>query len=405
MSDSRERQKVRFARRTGWDLGENALTEAVRTAKASGRRILDLSVSNPTRCAFDYSAFDLSKDFAPSANLAYNPDPWGLPAAREAVAAMYAENGVPVPVSRLMLASSTSEAYSHLFRLLADPGDEVLFPAPSYPLFQYLADLSDVSAVPYPLVLSENGWNIDREGFLRALTPRTRAVILVSPNNPTGSFVTEADHAFLAREAEKRGLAILCDEVFADYPLAPRPEALRTLAGREGPLTFVLGGLSKTLAMPQMKLSWILAQGGGAALEGACRRLEMISDTFLSVATPVQNACPGWLLRRGAIQGQVARRLAENLAFLEKTAAAHPGLRVQPCEGGWYAVLEMDGIVDEEGFARSLVEERGVVIHPGFYYDFPEGAHAVLSLLTPAELWREGIAALAGYHADVSLSL
>ncbi|HNX05027.1 MAG TPA: pyridoxal phosphate-dependent aminotransferase [Opitutales bacterium] len=404
MSDTVRNRPVRFARRTRWDLGENVLSAACRAAKASGRKLLDLSVSNPTRCAFDYSGFDLSRDFSSPENHCYNPDPWGLPAAREAISAMYAGAGLSAPVERLMLTSSTSEAYSHLFRLLADPGDEILSPAPSYPLFQYLADVGDVKAVPYALSCGERGWRIDRESLLAALSARTRAVIVVNPNNPTGSYVSADDFAFLCEVAEKRGLAILSDEVFSDYPIAPNPDALRSLAGRDGPLTFVLGGLSKLLAMPQMKLSWILAQGGGAALADACRRLEMISDTFLSVGTPVQNACPLWLPRRAAIQDQISRRIAANMAFLRADLAGKPGLTVLPCEGGWYAVVQMEGVADEDGFATSLLEAHGVVLHPGYYYDFVDGnAHAVLSLLTPEDSWRAGVAALAAHHEAVSV--
>ncbi len=390
-----------FSRRTNWDLGENALTSACRAARESGRKLLDLTVSNPTRCGFDYSAFDPSRDFASAENLKYNPDPLGLPLARKAVRDLYAQAGVAVPEKRLMLSSSTSEAYCHLFRLLCNPGDVVLAPVPSYPLFQFLADVCDVTLSPYRLQREEDGWRIDRKSLLAALSTKTKAMIVVNPNNPTGSFLESDDADFLCRTAEARGLAVICDEVFADYPIAPRATAVRTLAGRDGPLSFILGGLSKFLAMPQMKLAWILAQGAGS--EEAFRRLEMIADTFLSVNAPVQNALPLWMPRREAIQGQVARRIAANMEFLRTELGGKPGLAVPPVEGGWYALVAMDGIADEDGFALSLLEERGVVIHPGYYYDLGEDAFAVLSLLTPEDVWREGVHALAEHHALVSV--
>jgi aspartate/methionine/tyrosine aminotransferase len=401
MMDAGKAKRPVFSRRTNWDLGENVLASACRAARESGKKLLDLTVSNPTRCGFDYGAFDPSLDFASRENLKYNPDPLGLPVARKAVRDLYAQTGVSVPENRLMLSSSTSEAYSHLFRLLCNPADAILAPVPSYPLFQFLADVCDVTLSPYRLQREADGWRIDRASLLKALSSKTRAIIVVSPNNPTGSYLDADDADFLCRTAQARGLAVICDEVFADYPIAPRATAVRTLAGREGPLTFVLGGLSKLLAMPQMKLAWILTQGEGA--EEACRRLEMIADTFLSVNAPVQNALPLWMPRRKEIQGQVGRRIAANMEFLRTELKGKPGIVVPPVEGGWYALVAMDGIADEDGFALNLLEERGVVIHPGYFYELGEDAYAVLSLLTPEDIWREGVRALAEHHALVSV--
>ncbi len=401
MKDAGKAKRPVFSRRTNWDLGENVLASACRAARESNKKLIDLTISNPTRSGFDYSAFDPSHDFASLENLHYNPDPLGLPVARKAVRDLYAQAGVPVPGNRLMLCASTSEAYSHLFRLLCNNGDALLAPVPSYPLFQFLADVCDVTLMPYRLHLETDGWRIDRKSLLAALSAKARAIIVVSPNNPTGSYLDAGDADFLCRTAQERGLALICDEVFADYPIAPRASAVRTLAGREGPLSFVLGGLSKLLAMPQMKLAWILTQGTDA--EEACRRLEMIADTFLSVNAPVQNALPLWMPRREIIQGQVARRIAANMEFLRAELAGKPGLTVPPVEGGWYGLVAMEGIADEDGFALSLLEERGVVIHPGYYYDLGDDAFAVLSLLTPEDLWKDGVRALAEHHALVSV--
>jgi alanine-synthesizing transaminase len=390
---------VHFAQRTGWDFEENELARACRELKAAGVPVTDLTVSNPTKCALDYGALDVGHSFEAREILDYSPDPWGLPGAREAVARFYADMGIAVPVGRIMLTSSTSEGYNYVFRLLCDPEDGVLAPAPSYPLFQFLADVNDVRIASYPLVYEDGAWRIDREGFLAALTNKMRAVIVVSPNNPTGSYLREGDMRFIYEVAAERGLAIICDEVFADYSLEPRSDAVRTLVGRgDGPLTFVLSGLSKILAMPQMKLSWIAIGGAADVVMQASQRLEMIADTFLSVNTPVQTACAAWLAKRSALQGPVLERLRGNLRLAREMAAPCDGLELLHAEGGWYAVVSMDGMKDEDAFAVSLARERHVIAHPGYYYDFAEGAHVVLSLLTEPTAWSKGLDALVQHY-------
>jgi aspartate/methionine/tyrosine aminotransferase len=390
---------LHFARRTAWDMNENDLTRACRELKASGREVLDLTKSNPTKCGFDYSPLAVESSFGAKENLDYTPDPWGLRSAREAVAAFYAVRGTPVSPENILLTSSTSEGYNYLFRLLCDPGDEILAPAPSYPLFQFLADVNDAKISPYKLTYAD-GWKIDRESLVKAAKKNTRAIVLVNPNNPTGSYIREDDYAFIRDFAEANGIALICDEVFADYALDLLPDAKRTLIGEDGPATFVLSGLSKILALPQMKLSWIVLQGGGNAAAEIRGRLEMIADTFLSVNAPVENAAPLWLPKCDSVQTPIKARLAANLALLKETAAATPGLSALRAEGGWYGILAMDGIVDEDAFAVNLAKDRGVIVHPGFYYDFDEGEHAVFSLLTEPDIWARALKTFAQYYTD-----
>lgn len=395
-------KRVHFARRTGWDFAENELTKACRELKESQISLCDLTKSNPTKCGFDYSALSVETSFSARENLDYSPDPWGLSVAREAVAGFYAAKGLTVPVRDIMLTSSTSEGYNYLFRLLCDPGDEILAPAPSYPLFQFLADVNDAKIVPYKLYY-DDGWRIDRESLANAAGKNTRAIVVVNPNNPTGSYIREDDWAFLRDFAAKNGLVIICDEVFADYELDILPDAKRTLVGEDGPLTFVLSGLSKILALPQMKLSWIILQGSREEVETARERLEMIADTFLSVNAPVQNACASWLARAGQVQSPILSRLRDNLRLLKETAAATPGLKALRSEGGWYGILAMDGVIDEEAFIVNLVKETHVIAHPGFYYDIEDGEHAVFSLLTEPEEWKHGLNLFRQYYTDCRL--
>jgi alanine-synthesizing transaminase len=395
-------ESIHFARRTKWDFNENGLTRACRELKASGIALDDMTKSNPTKCGFDYSSLGVESSFGAKENLDYSPDPWGLTRAREAVAKFYAGKGLAAPVDNIMLTSSTSEGYNYLFRLLCDPGDEILAPAPSYPLFQFLADVNDAKISPYKLVYND-GWRIDRDALRLATNGKTRAIVLVNPNNPTGSYIREADYAFIREFAAKHGLAIICDEVFADYDLDILPDAKRTLVGQDGPLTFVLSGLSKILALPQMKLSWIVIQGGGKDAPTVRQRLEMIADTFLSVNAPVQNACPAWLEKCRTVQGPIVTRLRDNLRLLKETAAATPGLAALRSEGGWYGILAMDGIIDEDAFIVNLAKERHVVAHPGYYYDFDDGEHAVFSLLTEPSVWARGLKAFAQYYTDCRL--
>ncbi len=366
-----------FADRTSWDLTPNEFSKRRQILEKQGVRILDLTESNPTRVGIRYPA-GLLAPLADASALTYDPHPRGWFPAREAVASLFAAKGVPLSPDQIILTASTSEAYSHLFRLLANPGDEILMPRPSYPLFDYLADLNDVRAVSYHLRLDES-----------ALTPLTRAVVAVHPNNPTGSCVSSSELARISALCRQRDLALIADEVFAEYRFSPS-DAPATLLGAEAPLVFALGGLSKFLGLPQMKLAWIACAGSPERVEQALARLEVIADTYLSANMPVQRAFPGWLKFAPDIQGQIRSRLEENLRFLTKTAE-EGSCRLLPAQGGWSAVVRVPDLPDEESMILDLLEQDGVVVYPGYFFDFSDPGFLVLSLLPSPELFREGV--------------
>jgi len=372
-----------FSSRLQWDSQPNPLSILLAEKRRSGAAILDLTESNPTRAGLEYPGGELLAALADSRSLLYDPDTRGLLAAREAVSGYYAQRGVEAPASRILLTASTSEAYSYLFKLLADPGDEILVPRPSYPLFDYLAAMESVRVVQYPLRY-DGVWHIDFDALAGAITPRTRAIVVVNPNNPTGSYLKRNEWERL----QTLGLPILSDEVFSDFAFVPGSMRVATLAGQSNALTFSMSGLSKIAGLPQMKLGWIVAGGPGhaAALEG----LEWIADTFLSVATPVQWALPRTLAASAAVQGQIRQRTRANLEHLLACAAGTP-CRCLNTEGGWYAILEMPRIRTEEEWALGLLADSDVLVQPGFFYDFEAEAFLVLSLLTPPAIFAEGV--------------
>jgi aspartate/methionine/tyrosine aminotransferase len=385
----------RFSSRTSWDAGESSYAAAVREARASGGRLYDLTVSNPTRCGFAYDAEALLKPLADARALVYDPDPRGMVSAREAVAGYYAGRGAEVPVDDLVLATSTSESYSFLFRLLCDPGDEVLVAQPSYPLFDFLADLDDVRLRPYPLFY-DHGWSIDFAELERAVTLRTRAIVVVHPNNPTGHWTGAREREALEALCARHGLTLIVDEVFLDYSLNNGPlreSAAGSFAcGAHPVLTFVLSGLSKIAGLPQMKAAWIATLGPDRARAEALGRLEIVADTFLSMNAPVQLAMPSWLAGVGAMQAQIQARARGNLAMLQRIAEAAPGrLQVLEVDAGWSAVVGLPECVGEVDCAERLVRERGVVVHPGAFYGMAERNRLVVSLIGAAGDFEVGI--------------
>ena len=382
-----------FAARTDWDLTPTRLAAALAARRAAGRPILDLTESNPTRCGLTFDADALLGALAHPEGLRYDPAPLGLPRARAAVADYYAAKGVALAPDRICLTASTSEAYGFLFRLLADPGDEVLVPSPSYPLFDFLAGLNDVRLVPYPLVY-EGRWRIALDAVRGAAGPRARALVVVHPNNPTGSFLRPDERDALVGLCRDRGLALIPDEVFADYAFEPAGDRVATLAGTAGAPTFVLSGVSKVVALPQLKLAWIAASGPQDLARAALARLEVIADTYLSVGTPVQRALPALLAGRAEIQGRVLARLRANRKALGDWLAARGPVEALQAEGGWYAVLRLRGVRDEEAWAVDLLEKDGVVVHPGYLFDFAEAGHMVVSLLPAKDVFAEGIGRL-----------
>jgi aspartate/methionine/tyrosine aminotransferase len=364
-----------FSFRLAWNTQINKLSELRKTK----RRVLDLTESNPTRAGLAYPVGEILRALADPRAMRYEPEPRGLLSAREAVAEYYGD----VPVSRIMLTASTSEAYAYLFKLLCDPGDEILSPRPSYPLFEFLAGLESVRVVQYPLRY-DGIWHIDFDALERAITKRTRAIVVVNPNNPTGSFLKKDEWNRL----EALGIPILSDEVFSDYAFEADASRVPTLTRAKRTLTFSMSGLSKIAALPQMKLGWIVASGPGH--EEALDRLELIADTYLSVATPVQVALPRLLEASAAVRAQILERTRANLALVRdmtRSSAARP-LNV---EGGWYAILHVPRTKTEEEWAMELLERHDVLVQPGFYFDFEAEAFLVLSLLTPEDVFAEGL--------------
>jgi aspartate/methionine/tyrosine aminotransferase len=378
----------RFSARTGWDVGESSFAAAIREARLAGRRLYDLTISNPTVCGFRYDAAAILAPLGDGGALTYDPDARGMRHAREAVAEYYRGHGAALDPDALLLTTSTSEGYGYLFRLLCDAGDEVLVAQPSYPLFDFLADLEDVKLWSYPLFY-DYGWWIDFAELERRIFPRTRAIVVVHPNNPTGHGTKAAERQRLEEICAQHGLAMIVDEVFLDYSLnRADTEALVSFAvGPHPVLTFVLSGMSKIAGLPQMKAAWIAGLGPEAFRLEAMGRLEVIADTFLSMNAPVQGALPSWLEGRKGIQEQILERVRVNLAFAEGQ-----GLEVLRVEAGWCAILRLPRSGDVAG---ELFEECGVIVHPGSFYGIAEAGRVVVSLIGPIEDFAAGMELIA----------
>jgi len=379
-----------FSSRVPSELARNRLSEAVAAMRAAGRRFVDLTESNPTRAGFDYPA-ELLAPFGGAPSSVYAPAPLGSTDAREAVAREYERQGLTIAPDRIVLTSSTSEAYSWLFKLLTDAGDEVLVPRPSYPLFDHLTRLDLVTARPYDLEY-HGSWSIDFAGVERALTTRTRAVLFVSPNNPTGSYVSASELDRLAALCAPRGVALIADEVFADYELEPgAAEAAGRVSARRDVLSFTLGGLSKTVGLPQVKLGW-MAIGGPDPLVAAARdRLEIIGDAYLSVSTPVQAAAARLLAGGADVRRQIAARVVANYRALRTAVAQAPSCAVLRSDAGWSAVLQVPTFESEEELVVSLLVRDGVLAHPGYFFDFARESFLVVSLLPPPDVFGDGL--------------
>lgn len=380
-----------FSSRLRQAAGRNQLALALDRRRSSGLPVIDLTLSNPTRAGFAYPP-GLLASMAQDRSLCYEPEPFGLLSARQAVADDFARRGVTVPPNRIVLTASTSEAYSLLLKLLCDPGDAVLAPQPSYPLVEHLTDLDGVSVEHYRLEF-HGRWDLDLHGLHdKASFGRMRAIIMISPNNPTGSVVTDTELDAVASIARDRALALVCDEVFVDYPMADAqlPSALR----QDTALTFVLGGLSKSVGLPQMKLGWIGVGGPAALVRDAMERLETICDAYLSVSTPVQVAASQFLKSGAVVRAQIQARVRENLATLTALASANPACAVMPVEAGWYAVVQIPAIAPEETIVLDLLEHTGVLVHPGYFFDFPREAFLVISLLPDPRVFASAAQAL-----------
>jgi alanine-synthesizing transaminase len=384
------RNRLMFSQRTNWQLNPNALTRALDDVRSAGKDVLDLTMSNPTDAGVFPDEAAVLSALGNSAAMHYEPQPRGLLTARQAVCHYYRESHqATVDPQQLILTTSTSEAYSYIFRLLCNPGDEILVPKPSYPLFEFLADLADVELVPYPL-LYDHGWQIDFDSLYKATTDRSRALILVHPNNPTGSYVSASETATLNVFCRDRDLALIVDEVFLDYAHNGAPR--RSFVTNVDALTFTLSGVSKISALPQMKLAWLVTSGPEAVVAAAGARLEIIADTFLSMNAPIQLAAQVLLNQRKQVQSILLDRIRTNLAELDRQLVNCPACTRLLVQGGWYAVLRVPAIESDEEVAIRWLREACVSVHPGHFYDFAGEGHLVLSLITEMENFREGIA-------------
>ena len=388
-----------FADRIPGDLSPNRLALAVRRRRASGKPIIDLTESNPTRVGLEYPA-DLLAPLADRRALLYSPEPLGLLDARRAVAADYARRGISISPEQIALTASTSEAYSVLFKLLARPGDEVLVPRPSYPLFEMLTQLDNVVARPYDLEY-HGSWTIDFTSVERALSPRTRALLLVNPNNPTGSFASGREIELIAEIGAHYGIPLIVDEVFADYVLEPGMTPARpAFLSRSDTLVFALGGLSKSIGLPQAKLAWIAAAGPSQLVAESLERLELICDTYLSVSTPVQLAAAELIERGAAIRAQISDRTRTNYRRLKDAGASVPSCEVLTACGGWNAVIRVPTLCSEEELMLTLLTTDGVLAHPGYFFDFPRESFVIVSLLVTEAAFAAGIERLFARFVD-----
>jgi alanine-synthesizing transaminase len=393
-----------FSSRTNWPLAPNRLSQLLRERRERGLPILDLTESNPTRCGFALDAHEILAPLDNSRALLYQPDPRGLSVAREAVAQYYSDRGAYVHPDQIFLTSSTSEAYSFVFRLLSNPCDKILAPQPSYPLFDFLGALNDVNVIPYPLAYND-GWQVDLQTLASRWDSRSRAVLVVHPNNPTGSYIQKRELAGMMEICRQNNAAIIADEVFSDYGFSADAERVVTHAQNTEVLTFTLSGLSKISALPQMKLAWIVVSGPADLRSQALARLEVVADTYLSVSAPVALATPAWLAQRGTIQAQILERVRTNLLQLDSMLAPSLPLSRLKVEGGWYAILRVPSTRSDEDWAAELLTQAGVSLHPGHFYDFPSKGFLVLSLLPAPEVFADALSkviSLISTHSSLS---
>ncbi|MGA9967682.1 MAG: pyridoxal phosphate-dependent aminotransferase [Terriglobales bacterium] len=378
-----------FSHRTDWKLSPNRFTQAQQELRAAGREVFDLTISNPTKAELHYDPETILQALVNPLAMDYDPQPKGLRSAREAVAGYYGKQHNDIDPESIVLTTSTSEGYSYVFRLLCNVQDEILVPKPSYPLFEFLADLQDVKLVPYPL-LYDHGWQIDFPSLYKAVSHRTRAVVVVHPNNPTGSFVADKERSVLNQFCREYNLALVADEVFLDY--AHDGAARATFADNREALTFTLSGLSKISGLPQMKLAWIATSGADLQVSAALARLEVIADTYLSMNAPIQLAAPVLLEQRHSVQPLLLDRVRANLSELDRGLAKQKSCRRLDVEGGWYAVLRVPVTQSDEDLAIEILRKHSVLVHPGHFYDFPNDGYLIVSLITPLQDFRKGIA-------------
>lgn len=381
-----------YSKRISWSSTSNLFSALKHSRLEAGLPVTDLTISNPVAAGLEYPHARLAEILASVRDFSYTPHPLGDIGARTAIASFYAREGIVVQPDQLCLTASSSEAYSVLFKLLCDPGDEILVPTPSYPLFEYLAALDSVRVAPYRLLYA-GSWFVDLEHLKSLISARTRAIIVVNPNNPTGSFLKRAEYEALCELAENRRLPLISDEVFRAYRFRPDAAIVPTLAGRQSGLSFLLDGLSKAAGMPQLKLGWISIHGGRLETAEAAQRIEHILDTYLSVGTPVQRALPDLLGEGLLIQGQIQHRINSNLALVRELLEGSPADSLH-VEGGWSSILQIPATRTEDDWVTTLLGDYGVAVQPGYFFDLPREAYVVVSLLTPPAVLRTGLASL-----------
>ncbi len=383
-----------FSKRTNWDLHPNRLTQLIDERRSQGLPIIDLTESNPTKCGFDYHADELLDALVEEDNLEYKPNPKGSLKARRTISEYYKEMGITVNPEQIFLTSSTSESYNFIFRLLMDVGDEILVPQPSYPLLDYLAQINDVR-VKYYKLLYDDEWHIDFHSLRIAISKNTKAILVIHPNNPTGSYVKKDEFNSLVEIAADNNLAIISDEVFLEYPLYADERRIKSFADTDSVLTFTLNGISKMLGLPQMKLGWIVVKGGGKYSDEASTRLEVLTDTFLPVSSPIQNALSKWMNDRRRVSHQILNRIRENYQALNEYVKNYPLFQVYKIEGGWNAIIKFPYNTLTEDVSEYLVSKHGVVVQPGYFYDFEKNDCIIISLIVKKEMFRQGIETIA----------
>ncbi len=382
---------MKFSSRTDWSTEDNELSRAAALLRQDNIPILDLTVSNPTKCGFQYLKADLLQTLTDSKNLNYDPDPRGLASAREIICRYYERRGIRVTPDRVFITAGTSEAYSFIFKLLFETGDFLLAPQPSYPLLDYLASLHDIGIKRYALSPQKN-WEINLAGHYELKETDPKAVLIVNPNNPTGNYLHAPELAELNIFCKNRNTAIISDEVFFDFPLTEnRPASAVSCAGNRHSLAFTLSGISKILGLPQMKFSWIVVSGPEELAKEAVKRLEVISDTYLSASTPAQNAAAAWFSNESIIQAEILQRIRNNYLTLQNHFGQGGAVRLFPVQAGWHAPLQLPSRHTDEEWACMLLEKTRALAHPGYLFDFSEGSFLVLSLIIPENQFREGV--------------
>lgn len=383
-----------FSKRTNWDLHPNRLTQLIDERRLHGLPIIDLTESNPTKCGFDYYANEILDALVEEDNLEYKPNPKGSLKARQTISGYYKEIGITVNPEQIFLTSSTSESYNFIFRLLMDISDEILVPQPSYPLLDYIAQINDVR-VKYYKLLYDDEWHIDFHSFRYAISKNTKAILVIHPNNPTGSYVKKDEYNSLVEIAANNNLAIISDEVFLGYSFYDDDRRIKSFADTDSVLTFTLNGISKMLGLPQMKLGWIVVKGGGKKSYEASTRLEVLTDTFLPVSSPIQNALSKWMNDRRRISHQITNRIRENHEYLVGFVKNNPLLQVYKIEGGWSAIIKFPYNTLTEDFSEYLVTKYGVIAQPGYFFDFEKNDSIIVSLIVKKEIFTQGIETIA----------